>query len=249
MAFVLKKIITSLLLPPGCFIFLLLLLAFLLKRRLRAVVLALAAVLYLASIVPVAEFLLIPLEDAYRPPAASEVKRGDAYVVLGGGVYDFAPDVDGQGVLSGEFLSRVICCFRLYRMDRKPIILSGGKVFEGQPEAKIAKQLLLSLGVDEKDIITEAESRDTNENARYVKETAKKYHLSKIVLITSAFHMKRSMILFEKSFSGIIPYPTAYITRRAKYNILSYLPDAGSMADIATALKEYMAISFYRLTL
>jgi uncharacterized SAM-binding protein YcdF (DUF218 family) len=249
MAFVLKKIITSFLLPPGCFILLILLSAFLVKRWLRIVALFLAALLYLASIVPVSDLLLIPLEDAYKPPATAEVKKGEAYVVLGGGVYDFAPDIDGKGVLSGEALSRLVCAYRLYRMDRKPIIFSGGKVFEGQPEAKVAKRVLLSLGVNEKDIVTEAESRDTYENVKYVKELAEKHNINRIILITSAFHMKRSMMLFDKSFNGTIPYPTAYNTRRAKYSILSYVPDAGNLANAAMALKEYIGIFFYRLTL
>ena len=249
MAFVLKKIITSFLLPPGCFILLILLFAFLAKRWFRIVALFLAAFLYLASIAPVADLLLIPLEDAYQPPATAEVKNGEAYVVLGGGVYDFAPDIDGKGVLSGESLSRVVCAYRLYRMDRKPIIFSGGKVFEGQPEAKVAKRVLLSLGVNEKDVITEAESRDTIENAKYIKELANRHQIGRIILITSAFHMKRSMMLFNKSFNGTIPYPTSYNTRRAKYSILSYAPDAGNLANSAMALKEYIGILFYRLTL
>jgi uncharacterized SAM-binding protein YcdF (DUF218 family) len=249
MAFILKKIITSSLLPPGCFILLILLSVFLVRKWFKIVVLFFAALLYVSSIAPVQDLLLIPLEDAYKPPPAEEVKKGNAYVVLGGGVYDFAPDIDGKGILSGEALSRLVCAYRLYRVDRKPIIFSGGKVFDGQPEATVAKRMLLSLGVNEKDIIAEAESRDTYENAKFVKEIMDKHKINRIVLITSAFHMKRSVMLFDKLFEGTIPYPAAYNTSRVKYNILSYLPDAGNMANLAMALKEHLGILFYKLTL
>jgi uncharacterized SAM-binding protein YcdF (DUF218 family) len=163
--------------------------------------------------------------------------------------HDFAPDIDGKGVPSGEALSRLVCAYRLYRVDRKLIIFSGGKVFGGQPEAKVAKRILLSLGVNEKDIIAETESRDTYENAKFVKVITEKHEINRIVLVTSAFHMKRSVMLFGKFFKGTIPYPTAYNTSRAEYNILSYLPDAGNMASLALALKEHLGILFYKLTL
>jgi uncharacterized SAM-binding protein YcdF (DUF218 family) len=248
-AFILKKVVTYVLLPPGCFIILVLLSAFLVKRWFRLVAVFLAALLYLSAITPVHDLLVIPLEDAYGLPSAAEVRKGNAYVVLGGGVYDFAPDIDGRGALSGEALSRLVCAYRLYRMDRKPIIFSGGQVFEGQPEAKVAKRMLLSFGVNEKDIIVEAASKDTHENAKLVKEIAERLKITRIVLITSAFHMKRSMMLFDKVFKGTIPYPTGYHTSRGKYNILSYLPDTGNLAGLALALKEYMGILFYNFTL
>ncbi len=249
MAFILKKIVTYALLPPGCFIVLLLLSVFLVRKRFKVVALLLAAILYLSTIAPVHDLLVVPLEDAYKIPSADEVKTGDVYVVLGGGVYDFAPDIDGKGALGGESLSRLACVYRLYRVDRKPIIYSGGALFNGQPETEVAKRVLLSLGVNEKDIIAEAESKDTYENAKLVKEATEKRKLNRIVLISSAFHMKRSKLLFDKFFKGAIPYPTAYRTSRTAYNVLGYLPDASNMAGAALALKEYMGILFYALTL
>jgi len=246
--FILKKIITYSLLPPGCFI-VLLLAVFLVRRWFRTVALSLAALLYLGSIAPIHDLLMLPLEDAYKVPSIEEVEKGNVYVVLGGGVYDFAPEMDGKGALSSEALSRLVCAYRLYRMDRKSIIYSGGALFDGQPEAKVAKRVLLSLGVNEKDIIAEAESKDTYENAKLVKRITEKRKFNRIVLITSAFHMKRSMLLFDKFFKETIPYPTAYHTSRTARSILGYLPDAANMVGVALALKEYMGILSYRLTL
>jgi uncharacterized SAM-binding protein YcdF (DUF218 family) len=249
MTFILKKIITYAVIPPGCFIFLLLIFAVFLKKRSRIFAILLAALLYSGSIEPAKDLLLAPLEDAYRPPALTEVKKGSAYVVLGGGVNDSAPDIDGKGTPGDSALTRLICAYRLYRIDRKPIILSGGAIFNRQPEAEILKRILLSLGVNEKDIFTEAKSRDTFENAKYVKELSEKHRINRIVLITSAFHMKRSMLLFDKFFKETIPCPTGYNVSKTQYNLLSYLPNAGNLDSIAIALKEYMGIIFYKTTL
>jgi uncharacterized SAM-binding protein YcdF (DUF218 family) len=249
MIFIIKKIITYAIVPPGCFIILLLLFAVFLKKRSRLFALLLAVLLYFFSIQPAGDLFMMPLEDAYKPPSLTEVKAGNAYVVLGGGVNDFAPDIDGKGTLSSSALPRLICAYRLYRIDKKPIIFSGGTIFGRRPEAEIAKRVLLSLGVNEKDIFMEAKSRDTYENAKYVKELAEKHNIKRIVLITSAFHMKRSMLLFDNFFKETIPCPTGYNTSKAKYDLLSYLPNAGSIECIAVALKEYMGILFYKATL
>jgi len=247
MTFILKKIITCAIVPPGCFIVLLLIFAVFLKKKSRFFALLLAVMLYSFSIQPVSDFFLMPLEYTYKAPTLAEVKAGNAYVVLGGGVNDFAPDIDGEGTPESGALQRLVCAYRLYRIDKKPIIFSGGIIFERRSEAEIAKRILLSLGVNEKDIFMEARSKDTFENAKYVKELAKIHGINKIVLITSAFHMKRSMILFDKFFKETIPCPTGHSTSKTKYDLLSWLPNAGNMEGIAIALKEYLGIFFYKI--
>ncbi len=249
MTYILKKIITCAIVPPGCFIILLLLFAVFLKKKSRFFALLLAGLLYLFSIQPFADLFLMPLEYTYKQPTLAEVKAGSAYVVLGGGVNDFAPDIDGEGTPGSEAFQRLICAYRLYRIDKKPIIFSGGIIFERRSEAEVAKRILLSLGVNEKDIFMEGKSKDTFENAKYVKELSDKHGINRIVLITSAFHMKRSMLLFDKLFKETIPYPTGHSTSKIKYDLFSYLPNAGNMGGIAIALKEYLGIFFYKITL
>ena len=90
---------------------------------------------------------------------------------------------------------------------------------------------------------------DTYENAQYVKEIADRHQFRKIVLITSAFHMKRSYLLFNKRFKEIIPYPTDYQTSRGSYDVLSFLPNAWNLSLIESAMKEYLGFLFYKITL
>jgi uncharacterized SAM-binding protein YcdF (DUF218 family) len=247
MIFIVKKLITHCLLPPGIFIILLLIAFVFLKRRLRFVALLFALFIYVLSIGPTKDLLLVPLEDSFPVPAIETVKTGDAYVVLGGGIYDNAPDVDGKGTLSGDALARVLAAYKLYRISKKPVILSGGRILGRTAEADIAKRTLLSLGVGEKDIITESKSMDTYENAMFVKELCDAHKIKRIVLVTSAYHMKRSHLLFSRHFREIIPCPAGYITSRTKYDALSFLPSAAALADLSLAMKEYMGIAFYRI--
>ncbi|HPU28820.1 MAG TPA: YdcF family protein [Syntrophorhabdaceae bacterium] len=247
MLFFLKKLVTFCIVPPGIVIILLIVTAFLIKKRWKILNIILALVLYSISIELVKDMFIIPLEDAYKVPPVEAIKNYDAYVVLGGGINENAPDLNGEGQLSSESLPRVVDAYRLYKMERKPIILSGGRVYGEKPEAQIAKKFLISLGVNEKDIITEENSRDTYENALLVKEILEKKGLNRIILISSAFHMKRSVQLFKKHFSHILPYPTGYRASRSNYNVLSYMPNGENIAFVAYSIKEYMGIMYYTL--
>jgi uncharacterized SAM-binding protein YcdF (DUF218 family) len=247
--FILKKILTSMFLPLGFVIILLTLSALFMRKRLGACVVILAALIYALSISPTAELFMRPLEDAYKPASLAEVNTCDAYVVLGGGITENVPDIDGKGALGAHALPRVVTAYRLYMRAKKPIIFSGGKIFNRVPEAEIAKRLLISLGVPPHHIITEGKSIDTYENAQYVKEIADKNQFKKIVLITSAFHMKRSYLLFNKRFQEIIPYPTDYQISRGSYDVLSFLPNAWSLGLVEIAVKEYLGVLFYKFTL
>jgi len=246
MIFILKKLITSAIVPPGCFIVMILISACFLKKKSRIFALSLAVLLYCSSIEPFSNLLLLPLENAYSPFTFTSIKDGNAYVVLGGGVKDNVPDIEKKGMVGNDALPRYVYAYRLYRINRKPIIISGGKIFKRSSEAEIAKKLLLSLGVDKDDILIEEKSRDTFENAKHVKELTEKHGIKKIILVTSAFHMKRSMLIFDKFFKETIPCPTGYNISKADYDLLSFLPNASSMESTAIALKEYMGILFYR---
>jgi len=247
MLFFLKKLLTFCIIPPGIIIILLIVSAFFIKKRWKTLNIILALVLYSISIEPVKDMFITPLEDAYRVPPMESLKKYDAYIVLGGGINENAPDLNGEGQLSSESLPRVVDAYRLYKIEKKPIILSGGRVYGKKSEAQIAKKFLISLGVNERDIIIEENSRDTYENALLVKEILKNKGLNKIILITSAFHMKRSVQLFKKHFSHILPYPTGYRTSRSDYNVLSYMPNGENIAFVAYSIKEYMGIMYYKL--
>jgi uncharacterized SAM-binding protein YcdF (DUF218 family) len=247
--FLLKKTLTVFFLPPGIFLVLLVAGMFLVKRRFRSFLFGLFLLLYLLSIEPTKDLLLSPLENRYPIPSWSEIQRVDAIVVLGGGVLENAPDVDGPGALSSDSLVRVVAGYKLYARVNKPIIVAGGSVFGSKPEAEVSRDTLYRLGVKQEFVLIEPESKDTNENALFVSAICKKRNWNKIALVTSAYHMRRSLMLFGRFFNDIVPCPTDYKTLRRGYGYWSLLPDATSLADTAIAVKEYLGIIYYKITL
>ena len=246
-----SKLLTVLLLPPGSFLLGLLLLIIFIPRRFKYFTGLIILFLYLLSIQPVSDFLLKPLEDAY-PPLVSAA-GGDlpqAIVVLGGGTIQGSPEAGMvKDALSGDAVKRAVYALTLRDIFPVPIIFSGGKVFEynQEPEAVAAGRLYESLGMPSGQFIAETESRNTWENAV---ETAKLFYegnkIERVVLVTSAYHIKRGIYCFENNGIFVIPAPTDYKCQRGrKYDFLSFLPSIDSLHNTYIALHEYAGLLYY----
>ncbi|MBP1730557.1 MAG: hypothetical protein H6Q55_986 [Deltaproteobacteria bacterium] len=246
-SFLLKKVVTSLVLPPGILIPILLALILFVTKRLRTFLFVILLLVYVVSIEPTKELFLRPLENAYPLPSREQIQQADAIVVLGGGVLENAPDPDGPGVVSADSLARLYGAYRAHSAIKKPIIISAGQVFGRQPEAEVSRRVLLKWGVAPQNVIVEIRSRDTAENALYTAEICQRKNWRKVVLVTSAYHMRRAVILFNRHLREIVPYPTDYKTARKSYDFGSFLPGADNVADIAAATKEYIGIVFYKI--
>jgi len=236
MSFFLKKALSYLVLPPGLFLLLFLLLGLLSKKLVRKLAFLSALLLYLVSVEPFKDLLYYPLEAPFKRPAVGEAQ---AIVVLGGGVYN-------NGYLKASSYKRLITAFLLHRETGLPLILSGGASLKAIPEAKVMKKLLKSFGVDEDKVYAELKSRDTGENAKFVKEVCKRLKCRRVYLVTSAFHMRRAKRLFEREGFEVLPYPTDF-RFEGVYNLYSLFPKYSVFYDSSVALREYLALLFYAL--
>ncbi len=247
--FALKKILTAFILPPGIFIVLLLFsgLWFLFKKNLKAGIIncLLGISIWTFSISPVADAMLRGLESEFEIP---EDPHGDVIILLGGGVYDEAPDLSGVGAPTEEMIGRLVTAVRLQKRLNVPVIISGGVVFKGRKaEAPIVKRFLTDLGVPDKKIIIEDKSRDTIENARYTAEICKKFGYKKPLLVTSAYHIKRSILSFKKVNMDVIPFPANFKTWKMKrYGWERYLPNSSELEYSYYAMHEYIGFLFYK---
>ena len=110
-------------------------------------------------------------------------------------------------------------------------------------EADIAKVILMGLGVPGDQVIVENQSLNTTENAVFTKKLIQQYNFSQPILVTSAFHMKRSVLQFEKVNLLVIPYPTDYQTNlQSKFQPHQLWPNATALLNVSLALKEYVGI-------
>lgn len=237
MSFFLKKLFTFLLLPPSFFILLFLAIALISRKRLVSLIsLSGAFTLYLLSIEPVKDMLYRPLEKAYPVPQKLDA---DAIVVLAGGSYR-------TGILKEDSMKRLLTGFLLHKRENIPIILSGGSPLGSLPEAEVMRQLLVELGVDARSILTEVHSRDTHENALYVKELCEKKAFRRVALVTSAYHMPRAVESFRNVGLEVVPYPTDF-KQDKRYNFYSFIPRMNVLHDSNKALREHLGRLAYRV--
>jgi uncharacterized SAM-binding protein YcdF (DUF218 family) len=244
--FVFKKLITPFLLPPGIFIVILIFsgLLFLKKSRKAGILnIFIGISIWLLSIGPVSDNLMKGLENDLTMPANP---RGDVIILLGGGVYDGVKDLTGVGAPSEDTLARIVTAARLQKRLRVPVIVSGGTVFPWRKaEAPVDRRFLMDLGVPGDKILMDDMSRDTLENARYVKEICKKRHFTSPILITSAYHMKRALLGFRDLNLDATPVPSNFKTWDRKYGWADYLP--GDLRSSMIACREYVGLLYHKV--
>lgn len=175
----------------------------------------------------------------------------DAGIVLGGMLrYDEAND----RIQFDKGSDRLLQAIELYKRGViKKIIFSGGSGSILHPEAKealFAQKFLLALGIPGQDILIETESRNTNENAKYTKQLVdKELPSGKFLLITSAFHMRRSVGCFNKAGMEVIPYPTDVIAhpRMFEFDIM-FIPHIDALTGWNTLIHEITGYVVYDIS-
>lgn len=245
--FLAKKLISALVLPPTGLLLLALFGLWLARRHPRSgrgiaafAVLALLAL----SMPPVADRLMRSLEE-HPPITAAKLGEVQAIVVLGGGNYHDAPEYGGDTV-SLATLERVRYAVHLQRRSGLPILVTGGAPFGGRPEGEAMKEAIeRDLGGKVK--WTEAESRDTAENATYSARMLKADNVRRVALVSQVWHLPRATALFEAQGIDVVAAPVGFTTRPPAA-LAQVLPSVGSLDDSTTAIREWLGRFVARLT-
>lgn len=259
MAIFLSKFLPLLVYPLGLAC-LLLFGALLLRRRGAAMVFSAVAlfVLLLGSNRWVAASLARSLEWQYLP--LESIPQAEAIVVLGGATEP--SQYPRSSVELNSAGDRILYGAQLYRDSRAPkILLSGGSIAwqdgTGSSPAQEMAEILRLMNVPPEAIWLENLSQNTEENAAFSAVILKEKGVKKILLVTSAMHMPRSVALFEAQGLEVIPAPTDYTITEAGWAnmtsggwqqvIINSMPSAGSLSLTTNVLKEYFGLLVYRL--
>lgn len=196
------------------------------------------------------------LEWRHIPPAL--LPQAEAIVVLGGGIKSASAPRPWIDV--AEAGDRTIHGARLYAAGKAPLlILSGGRIDwreGGPPESSDMAALAMALGVPKAAIVEEPTSLNTYENAVNVKAILQQRSIRRILLVTSAMHMPRSLLIFQHQGIDAIPAPTDFLVTEQfdqeientwQGRILSWVPQAKDLHLFSQALKEYIGIGVYWL--
>jgi uncharacterized SAM-binding protein YcdF (DUF218 family) len=252
--FLLKKLVSLMLLPFSLSVELLILglILLLCSRRMKTAktLLTLGTIMLMVfSYSRVSNGVLRPLESKYpvlTPKTIPTVVPRETLdsvrwiVVLGGGHYE-APDFPPISQLTRPSLSRLLMGVELSKaLPGRKLILSGGRVYGPVSDAEIMSQVAVSLGIPANDIVLEPWSKDTDDEARLIREIV---HDDRIILVTSAFHMTRSMALFTKAGMRPIPAPADLIANPSvAFNPGAFFPSGEALEQTAVAAHEYMGL-------
>jgi uncharacterized SAM-binding protein YcdF (DUF218 family) len=193
--------------------------------------------------------LIAPLESRFV--RAAEPERIDGIVVLGG-----ALDSEINGVRGGWELTRsgdrFVETLRLAQKHPEArIVIAGGAgalTPDEEPEALAAQRFFIDFGIAPDRLILDQRSRNTEENAQFARDLAGETGTETWLLVTSAFHMPRSIGLFRREGFDVIPWPADYLSSGAEGVALRLNQPAENVSVTTMALREWTALAGYYLT-
>lgn len=237
--FILKKLLTSLILPPNSLLFVALASLWLSrhKPRLGKALCAGSLLLLLLLNISWTGIQLQQTLEIYPVINATALKQAQVIVVLGGGSYTGAPEY-GNDTISGSSLERTRYAAWLHKKTSLPILVTGGAPFGGTPEGK-SMQLTLTNEFQVPVAYVESTSRDTYENAVKSAAILRQEGLTHIALVSSAWHLRRAVPLFEQQGLTVLPAPTVF-TSNTETTYADLLPGSGEKAR--QALHEWLGI-------
>lgn len=254
MFFVLSKIFWSLAHPLSLTAILIaagVVLALLNRKRLSIAAATLAfLVIFVSSWTTFGALILHPLENRFERP--ERLDGPVAGVIVLGGMFKGGINLVRKGHELNNSADRIVEAAILARQNPQARILvtggSGALFLDGEGDADAAPRLLMALGVDEERLLLEGDSRNTHENAVFSRRLADPQPGETWLLVTSAFHMPRSVGLFRKAGFDVVPWPTDYRTAGNEPVGLARDNAVDSLQNAAMGIREWIGLVAYRLT-
>ena len=212
---------------------------------------AFGAILLLAALAttPIGLLLIAPLEDRFPSPPP-DMPAPDGIIILGGALRGYESEARRQ-VVFGEGERVVAAVILAKRYPNARVIFSGANgslLTRSTTEAQAAQKLLVELGVDPSRITLEDASRNTDENARFTAKLVRPQPAQRFLLVTSAYHMPRSMGLFEKAGFNVTAFPVAFRTLGEGRGLLWETHAPRNLDTFEIAAKEWIGLVAYWAT-
>jgi uncharacterized SAM-binding protein YcdF (DUF218 family) len=200
------------------------------------------------AVVPLGTWAFGNLEDRF-PPLVQLPEKVDGIIVAGGIVDPVTSKDRGQLSINGAVERVYEMAVLSRRFPKARLVFSGGSgslLYQEHKEASAVAPLLRQLGVDLGRVIFEDQSRNTSENAVYSYRIVQPKKGETWLLITSAFHMPRTVGSFRQVGWDVTPYPVDYHTRKTKTLPLQF-NFSGGMGSLGGAVHEFLGLLFYWL--
>lgn len=245
--FLLKKLVATVLLPP----LMPLLVAgvglamgrrYRIGRVLAWMGLLLAVLLATPAVVG---WISAPLQD-FSPPDEAQMRQAQAIVILGSGRNLAAKEYGGQ-TISRLALERVRYGARLARQTGLPVLVTGGAPYGGTSEAQLMREALeQDFGVAVR--WAESAATDTEDNARMSAKVLREAGVTRVLVVTHAMHMRRSLGEFSRAGLEPLPAPTGfYDADRSEAFFKRWVPSANGAYFGWFACHEWLGLLAQRL--
>jgi len=241
--FLLKKIITVLIMPINIVLLLLIFSLVFHRKKPKHSFKSLSAafiILLVGSFAPFSNTVMTAIENDYPPYVKTNVPI-DYIVVLGCGHYTNAMlPVTSQ--LQTCSLQRMVEAVRIYQLHPEArIITSGNGGVNPVSNAETVKQSLILLGIPAQKIITENFPKDTEEEAQLI---APRVQGTQVILVTNADHMPRSINYFQSEGIYPIAAPTGYWVKNqdSKKSWAHYMPSSKKLEQSTIAWYESLGL-------
>jgi uncharacterized SAM-binding protein YcdF (DUF218 family) len=209
-----------------------------------------AAGLIVFGLTPAANWLILPLEMRFPAPAL-EGRKIDGIIVLGGAVQERQTMTHGTLSLNdaGDRITALLTLAQRYPGAR--VLFTGGAgIYSSapKPEAEVLRDHIVSLGLPEGRVQFESQSLDTYQNAVFSRDIVKPKPGETWLLVTSAWHMPRSVGCFRRAGFDVVAYPVDYRTGgwRDRTRGFSSISDGLRRTDLAT--REWLGLAVYGLS-
>lgn len=250
--FYLSKVFWFLAQPLNLSIFLLalsLLIGWMGWRKTRGFLLAAGfLVLALSAWTSLGALMLNPLEERFQRPATTPEKVA-GIIVLGGGFEGAINRARGGYELNSGGDRFVEAAVLARRYPEARIVVSGGTgtlMLQGEGDADTAPKFFEALGVPASRLILEPESRNTYENVENIRKLVAPGADETWLLVTSAFHMPRSVGLFRKAAFPVMPWPVDYRTSGQEGVGVMRDNPTDALATTTIAIREWFGLIAYK---
>jgi len=220
------------------------------RRRLASLTMGVSiAILVVGGWTNIGMLMLEPLEQRFSQP--SEPPQDIAGIIVLGGAFDLNVSLrrgNTELVSSSDRYTEALILARHY--PDVPIVFTGGTGSlsnTGEKEAFIAERFFEKFGIAQERLIIEADSRTTHENALLTSQLIDTAPGRPWLLVTSAFHMPRSVGVFRQAGYDIIPWPVDYRVGGPGF-FLSLETQTGNLEKLGMAMKEWIGLVAYNLT-
>ena len=216
-------------------------------KRSRALCYTAAIGLWLLAMPVVSNSLFRFIEEYSVKKSISNVPKAEAIVVLSGMIKD-SPSENGV-VQEWSDPDRFFGGLELYQADKAPrIIFTRGRMpwtIGRESEGDVLRRAAIDRNISGDSILLTAEVSNTKEEAAAIRKLIDTKN-TKIILVTSAFHMPRAKTVFEREGFTVYPYPVDFKVTMEETTVMDFLPDPRALYLSDLAIRELIGRLYYK---